>query len=300
MTVEAGTAARGRTVASRGLTALAAAAGFLAVTGPSPAGAATQIGETFVPNSFCGSDVTRLQSVSPGAQYAVPSAGVITSWSTQASGSPVQLKFKVAHPEGGSSFTIIGESDLTSPAAGTFNTYSIRVPVRAGDLIGLYNMTSGECQRDTGSDYSIQYMLGDTPAQTTAVFDQGGNVQLDVSALLEPDADGDGFGDETQDECPTDASTQGDCAPPNTTISKGPNDKTRKKTATFEFTSNEPGSSFQCSLDGKSTFKPCSSPLTIQVKKGRHSFEVQATDQAGNVDGTPATDDWKVRKKRRK
>jgi hypothetical protein len=282
------------------LTALAAAVGFLVVAGPSSAGAATQVGQTFIPDSFCGSDVTRLQSVSPGAQYAVPSAGVITSWSTQASDSPVQLKFKVAHPQGASSFTIIGESDLKSPAAGTFNTYLIRVPVQAGDVIGLYNMTSGECQRDTGTDYSIHFRLDDAPAQTTAVFDQGGNVQLDVSALLEPDADGDGFGDETQDECPTDASTQGDCAPPNTTISKGPNDKTRKKTATFEFTSDEPGSSFQCSLDGQSAFRPCTSPLTVKVKKGRHSFQVQATDQAGNADRSPATDDWKVKRKRRK
>jgi hypothetical protein len=34
---------------------------------------------------------------------------------------------------------------------------------------------------------------------------------LDLSATLEPDADHDGFGDETQDQCPTNASTQGAC-----------------------------------------------------------------------------------------
>jgi hypothetical protein len=35
-----------------------------------------------------------------------------------------------------------------------------------------------------------------------------------ISATVEPDADHDGFGDETQDKCPTDPSTQGTCPPP--------------------------------------------------------------------------------------
>ena len=34
------------------------------------------------------------------------------------------------------------------------------------------------------------------------------------NADVEPDADHDGFGDETQDKCPTDASTQDSCPPP--------------------------------------------------------------------------------------
>ena len=38
-------------------------------------------------------------------------------------------------------------------------------------------------------------------------------------------------------------------------------------------------------------------PHTVKVKKGKHTFQVQAVDQAGNV-GAPATDTWK-RKKRR-
>ena len=35
-----------------------------------------------------------------------------------------------------------------------------------------------------------------------------------VNADIEPDADHDGFGDETQDQCPSDASTAGPCPPP--------------------------------------------------------------------------------------
>jgi hypothetical protein len=40
---------------------------------------------------------------------------------------------------------------------------------------------------------------------------------VNISVVLEPDADHDGFGDETQDQCPTNATTQGPCptvAPP--------------------------------------------------------------------------------------
>ena len=87
--------------------------------------------------------------------------------------------------------------------------------------------------------------------------------------------------------------------PPNTTITKRPKDKTKKKTATFEFTSNEPGRDVRVQLDG-GPFAPCSSPDTLKVKKGKHHFEVRATDAAGNVDGSPATDDWKVKKKKKK
>ncbi|HYU62131.1 MAG TPA: hypothetical protein VEK39_15355 [Solirubrobacterales bacterium] len=88
----------------------------------------------------------------------------------------------------------------------------------------------------------------------------------------------------------------GDTAPPETTITKGPKDKTKKKTATFEFSSSEPGSTFQCSLDG-GAFESCSSPHEVKVKKGKHSFAVRAQDGAGNLDPTPATSSWKVKQK---
>jgi hypothetical protein len=85
---------------------------------------------------------------------------------------------------------------------------------------------------------------------------------------------------------------------PNTTITKGPKKKTKKKKATFEFTSDTPGATFECSLDGK-PFTPCTSPHEVKVKKGKHSFEVRAVLN-GTPDGSPAEQDWKVKKKKRK
>lgn len=90
---------------------------------------------------------------------------------------------------------------------------------------------------------------------------------------------------------------------PETTITKGPKKKTRKRTATFEFSSSEAGSTFQCKLDGVGGFESCGSPHEINVKKGKHNFAVRAivaTPAAGFVDETPATFDWKVKKKRKK
>ncbi|HYU60604.1 MAG TPA: choice-of-anchor Q domain-containing protein [Solirubrobacterales bacterium] len=91
----------------------------------------------------------------------------------------------------------------------------------------------------------------------------------------------------------------GDTTPPETTITKGPKAKSKSRSATFEFTSSEPGSTFQCKRDSAS-FEPCTSPETFKVGKGKHSFQVRATDAAGNTDPTPASSDWKVKPKKKK
>jgi hypothetical protein len=120
--------------------------------------------------------------------------------------------------------------------------------------------------------------------------------RLNVAVILEPDADCDGFGDETQDAS---IDPNGcDVSAPDTTITAGPKDKSKRRKATFEFGSSEPGSTFKCTLDGK-VFE-CASPLTERVEKGAHHFQVSATDVAGNVDPTPAVDDWKVKKRKQK
>jgi Trypsin len=87
---------------------------------------------------------------------------------------------------------------------------------------------------------------------------------------------------------------------PDTAITKGPKNKTKKKKATFEFVSSIPGSSFTCTLDGKARKAPCTSPFMVKVKKGRHTFQVAATDPGGNTYPTPASDSWKRKRKKKK
>lgn len=85
-----------------------------------------------------------------------------------------------------------------------------------------------------------------------------------------------------------------DTTAPVTTIITGPRGITTDLTPTFSFSSTDPGSTFQCRLDG-GPFVACTSPLTLpELVPGRHRFEVRAIDAAGNPDPTPAASDFEV------
>jgi hypothetical protein len=89
-------------------------------------------------------------------------------------------------------------------------------------------------------------------------------------------------------------STAPDTAPPNTTIDSGPSGSTTASGASFAFSSSEANSSFQCQLDG-AALAACTSPKSYSgLGVGSHTFSVQASDAAGNVDLTPATQTWTV------
>ena len=79
-----------------------------------------------------------------------------------------------------------------------------------------------------------------------------------------------------------------DTAPPETTIDSGPAGLTTDSTPTFAFSSDDPGATFECSLDG-GPFASCASPFTTPpLDSGPHTFVVRAIDAAGNVDPSPA------------
>jgi hypothetical protein len=85
-----------------------------------------------------------------------------------------------------------------------------------------------------------------------------------------------------------------DTAPPDTTIMASPATPTNSSSASFSFTASEPGSGFQCQLDGGG-FVPCASPQAYSgLGEGTHTFQVKATDPAGNTDPTPASFTWTV------
>jgi sugar lactone lactonase YvrE len=70
--------------------------------------------------------------------------------------------------------------------------------------------------------------------------------------------------------------------------------KRSSRKATFRFSSNEPGSTFLCKID-KKPFLGCSSPKTYKkLKKGKHKFQVQARDAAGNLDATPVVKKFRI------
>jgi Divergent InlB B-repeat domain/IPTL-CTERM motif len=81
-----------------------------------------------------------------------------------------------------------------------------------------------------------------------------------------------------------------DVTPPITTITGGPTNPSNDPNPVFTFTSNEPGSTFLCTLDG-SVAVACTTPHQVSVGNGPHTFTVQAVDPAGNL-GNIVTYPW--------
>jgi hypothetical protein len=93
-----------------------------------------------------------------------------------------------------------------------------------------------------------------------------------------------------------------DASAPDTTLTGRPANVVRgkraKTTVRFSFASSEPGAQFECRLD-EGVFSGCASPRRYRVSRGKHSFAVRSVDASGNTDPTPATDSFKVKRKRK-
>jgi hypothetical protein len=154
--------------------------------------------------------------------------------------------------------------------------------------------------------------------------------ELLVAATIEPDADKDGFGDETQDQCPTQATTQGACdvTPPGVTglgvagakvsyslseaatvslllekkfpgrrvglkcVRQTPKNKTRKRCPRFKVISSFAGTG---NVGANTVTLPTGKP-----KPGFYRLTLTARDAAGNETKTTTTFVVKKKKKKRK
>ena len=80
---------------------------------------------------------------------------------------------------------------------------------------------------------------------------------------------------------------------PNTTLVSHPRKLTRKRTATFGFSSSLPGSTFQCRVD-RNPFTACTTPTTVRsLTHGTHTFYVRARKD-GAFDASSARWTWRV------
>jgi subtilisin-like proprotein convertase family protein len=130
------------------------------------------------------------------------------------------------------------------------------------------SLTSSLYGTDPNGEWKV-YIYDDFPAQTGYLSD------VTLSFVLGPPADL-------------------DTTPPDTMIATHPATATTSRRATFEFAATESPVTFQCRLDGGS-WTACSSPVTYRrLSFTRHVFRVRATDEAGNVDPTPAKWIWRV------
>jgi Ca2+-binding RTX toxin-like protein len=88
---------------------------------------------------------------------------------------------------------------------------------------------------------------------------------------------------------------QADTTAPETTIDSGPSGTVSETQAKFTFSSSEANSTFQCKLDNQTSWVACTSPKSYSNLAAKaHTFQVRATDQAGNTDLSPASRTWTV------
>jgi hypothetical protein len=85
-----------------------------------------------------------------------------------------------------------------------------------------------------------------------------------------------------------------DTVAPDTSIDSGPSGAVGSSSASFGVSSSEPGSTFECGLDGAAFAACASSPSYAGLADGAHTLVVRAIDVAGNVDGSPASRAWTV------
>jgi len=231
-------------------------------------------------NVNCDGPVTFLQSRSPDDQYAAPFAGVLTSWSVRAGPSPPQRKFKVARPAGGDNFTIVGESSLKPLLANALNTFPVRIPVHADDVIGFFipQTLSAPCGRTAAAGYSIHSIAGDAePGSTIEFLAPDSGEQFAISATLEPDCDADGFGDETQDSDTSSCSPQPEPSKAGSTLTLDADKSKVKKGKKVTFAGE---------LDAPENEAACESGQPVELQRKKPSQTIFVTVEEPQTTGS--------------
>ena len=91
------------------------------------------------------------------------------------------------------------------------------------------------------------------------------------------------------------ASAPADTTPPETTIDSAPASSTASTSAAFTYISSESGSTFECKLDaGDYASCPAAGTSYSGLDDGSHTFQVRATDGAGNTDLSPDSHTWSI------
>jgi hypothetical protein len=267
----------------------------------------TELGDTTTtPTYGANSPVVQFATTPESKPYTTPD-GVLTEWRYHSSGDAtagtIQLQL-FRHAGGPGMYEAVAESDVKTLEPNTGYEFAARIPVKQGYVLGLNpDMDSEVAITVPASGTDVMYQFGgEVPVGSTGTatgpFPE---YRVNVSATVEPDADGDGFGDESQDACPTDAATQGPCDAPETSITKAPPKRDAKPKAKLKFVADEAGASFECALKGPGLdeavkrFSPCASPRKYKgLDRGKYRFQVRAIDADGNVDATPAKAKFRV------
>jgi hypothetical protein len=209
------------------------AAALALLIAPPAASAAITIGEVPPTPGSVGADgceqgTYAVTSTAVPPRYEIPGDGVITSWRTfstiLANVGPERLK--VINPFSATRFKVVAVSEYVNAYSTVDNSntpWPTRISVSAGDLIGLGvgPVTSTQSMPHCLFSHSSAQWLSkvgvdDPPGDMVLTWGAppATPYRVSVSAVLEPDLDHDGFGDETQDQCQTIAGPENGCPPP--------------------------------------------------------------------------------------
>jgi len=201
---------------ARMIGAVATAAVAVSLLGVGSASAATEFGNSCVANNAV-EKPTLFQIANPAGQpsAAAPTAGVITKWKVNLISEappviPTILKVLRLNASAKSALLVAESFGNVVPGA---NAFDARIPIQAGDHLGLFGAGPiGTLYCNTGVPGTIGSYLGGGSVGGSTLYEEGpAPIQVPVVAVVEPDADNDGFGDETQDKCPQNAALQTPC-----------------------------------------------------------------------------------------
>ena len=278
---------------------LGVAIGAIAASPPA-SGAAVRIGSDLAPDPVdsiaCTNACTKTNTANPGEQITSPIGGVVVRWRLRGSAGlaqPVDFRLRVLRPNAsGTAHTAISSSAIRTVSQTSLAThvFPTRQVIAAGDAIGLdVGSPAGNFVAQTAPQAGVGMALwmppiGNGEALPTDPFEPADEIL--VNADVEPDADCDGFGDETQD-----AAISGGClpSPPSEAISNefefGKPKKNRRK-GTAKLPVDVPGAgevelARTKKVKGASTRAEAAGPVTIAVKpKGRTRRKLDETGRA--------------------
>lgn len=143
-----------------------------------------------------------------------PVDGVVTGWKVNSNVAfSVVERLRVLRPTGNpNEFQTIGESAEETVSKGA-NAFATRIPIRTGDRFGVFGTLIDivYCTATGNPGDEVGFFVGDGDVGTVASYTPATEVRIPMVAVIEPDKDGDGYGDETQDKCPQGAAYQGPC-----------------------------------------------------------------------------------------
>jgi hypothetical protein len=158
-------------------------------------------------------------ALSGGALAQSPIDGVVVRWRAMSFPAPgFTPTFRIVRSAPGG-FTGAGSSGPVAAYSGA-GEFPAQLPIKKDDYIGIdLPEKIGTCApcvagvNGGGSDAEWRPALIDNEVFGRSPDAGGSNVML-LNADVEPDIDGDGFGDETQDKCAGSSGTQDGCPPP--------------------------------------------------------------------------------------